>query len=83
MEYKFLNDSIIYSQDPDGNWIYKADNLTPFKKNGNLKKEYKDLPRYPVIVEWENKELKDYQNSLSEAIKDISIKLVSFNRQNL
>jgi hypothetical protein len=80
MEYKFLNDSIVYSQDKEGNWIYKAATSVPFKKNGNLKKVYRDEPRYPVIVQYESKELKDYQQSLSEAIKDISIKLVSFNR---
>ena len=80
MEYRFLNDSVIYSQSENGEWVYKSDNLTPFKKNGNLKKEYRDEPRFPVIISYESKELKDYQNSLSEAIKDISIKLVSFNR---
>ena len=72
--------NFIYNKDEKDNWVWKADNLTPFKKNGNLKKEYRDEPRFPVIISYESKELKDYQNCLSEAIKDISIKLVSFNR---
>lgn len=80
MEYKFLNGSIIYEQTENGDWVYKAANSVPFKKNGNLKKEYRDLPRFKCIVQYEDKELKDYQQSISEAIKDISIKLVSFNK---
>ena len=40
--------SFIYSKDEKDNWSYKAD-LAPFKKNGNLRKEYKDLPRFQVI----------------------------------
>lgn len=82
-EFKLLNDSMIAVQDDKGNWIYKANtenNLKPFKKNGALKKEYKDLPRYKAIAQYEAKEVKDYEANLAESIKDISIKLLSFSR---
>lgn len=69
--------SFIYSKDEKDNWSYKAD-LAPFKKNGNLRKEYKDLPRFPVIFTYEKKEVEDFEKGLGEAIKDISIRLLSF-----
>lgn len=60
-------------------WIYKAATNTPFKKNGNLRAIYHDLPRYPVIVAYEDQEEKDFNESLVQSIKDISLKLLSFN----
>jgi hypothetical protein len=80
IEYKLLNDSILASRDEKGVWIYKSNPQAPFKKNGNLKKEYKDLPRFPAIVEYEREEMKDFDRLLHESIKDISIKLLSFNK---
>lgn len=83
MEYKLLNDSMIASQDEKGNWIYKANEsnqLKPFKKNGSLKAVYHDLPRFKVIVEYEDQEEKDYSDLLSQAVKDISLKLISFSK---
>jgi len=70
--------NFIYSKDEKNGWIYKADYSGPFKKNGNLKKEYKDLPRFPVIFTYEKKEVEDFEKGLGEAIKDISIRLLSF-----
>lgn len=82
MEYKLLNDSVVATQDEKGNWIYKANTnqLKPFKKNGALKAQYKDLPRFHVIVEYEKKETTDFEANLAESIKDIAIKLLSFSR---
>ena len=70
-----------YSQDLNNNWIFKADRLTPFKKNGGLKKEYKDLPRFKVIVEYEEEQISEFKTLLSEGIQDISLKLLSFIKQ--
>jgi hypothetical protein len=78
MEYKLLNNGIIAFQNESGEWIYKANTLGPFKKNGSLKAQYKDLPRFKVIVDYEDQELKDFEQNLSESIKDISIRLLSF-----
>lgn len=69
-----------YNKDDQGNWVYKADKITPFKKNGNLKAQYKDLPRFKAIVQYENQEVKDFQNSLEQSIKDVSLKLISLTR---
>ncbi len=74
---------MVASQNEKGEWIYKANEsnqLKPFKKNGNLKAIYKDLPRFKAIVQFEDQEEKDYNESLSQAVKDISLKLISFNK---
>lgn len=84
MEFKLLNNTIIGSQDEKGNWIYKSNpdlKFLPFKKNGALKATYKDLPRYKAIVEYEQQEMKDFNNRIAEAVKDISLKLLSFSNQ--
>lgn len=70
-----------YVQADDGNWICKAESIGPFKKNGNLKKKYKDLPRFKAIVQYENREVNDFDSSLKSAIKDISFKLLSFSSE--
>lgn len=81
MEYKLLNNSILASQDEKRNWIYKAnENSGPFKKNGALKAQYKDLPRFKAIVQYEDQEMKDFEANLEQSIKDISIKLLSFSK---
>jgi len=78
MELKLLNNSIIASQDEKGTWIYKANEQTPFKRNGVLKKEYKDLPRFKAIVEYENEEVKDFNTLLEQSVKEVTQKLLSF-----
>ena len=70
-----------YSQDDEGNWIYRTTKITPFKKNGSLKTQYKDLPRFKAIVEYEDREEKEFNNLLEQSIKGISLKLLSFNNQ--
>lgn len=85
MELKLLNDSIIASLDDNGLWIYKANSdnkLKPFKKNGTLKAQYKDLPRFKIISEYEKKELDDYEKLLQESVRDISIKLSVFSNKH-
>ena len=41
---------------------------TPFKKNGNLKAQYKDLPRYKLIVTYE----KYFQNAFRHTIQTMT-----------
>lgn len=70
-----------YNFNEKGDWIYKAseqDLITPFKKNGVLKKQYKDLPRFKVIVNYEKSEVDFFSNLIADAVKDISLKLLSF-----
>lgn len=83
MEFKLLNNSMIASQDDQGNWVYKAnttDRLKPFKQNGNLKAQYKDLPRFKAIAQFEQRELNDFNFVLGNAVRDISVKLLSFSQ---
>ena len=77
MEFKLLNNSTTASF-KEGVWIYKASNQIPFKKNGALRKEYKDMPRFSVITEYENEEMKDFNTLLEQSVKEISQKLLSF-----
>ncbi len=80
MEENIKIGNFTYNKDEKGNWLWKAESLKPFKKNGNLKSAYHDLPRFKVIVEYENREIKDFQNSLEQSVKDISLKLLSFSK---
>ena len=65
------------SQDEKGNWIYKADDKQPLKKDGTLKAEYKDLPRYKVLIESEKKIQDQYSSTLELAVRTISSKVKS------
>lgn len=76
MEFNFLNGNLIASLE-NGDWVYKSNN-TPLKINSVLKAEYKDLPRYKVITEYEEDQINQFQNSLNTAIKYMAIKLKSF-----
>jgi len=57
-----------FSQDEKGNWLWKSEQ-TPFKKNGTLKAEYKDMPRLPAIMEIEQSWLKDFEKTINEGLK--------------
>lgn len=84
MEISLLNGSMIAIQDEKtGQWIYKANEsnqFKPFKKNGNLKSVYRDLPRFKAIVQYEQKELDDFSELLAQSVKDISLRLLSFSK---
>ncbi len=67
-----------YQQNDNLEWIYKANEQTPFKRNGVLKKEYKDSPRFKAIVEYENEEVKDFNTLLEQSVKEVTQKLLSF-----
>lgn len=69
-----------YQQNDKLEWVFKADKITPLKQNGTLKKEYKDLPRFKAIVQYENEELKDFDSLLEQSVKEISHKLLSFSQ---
>lgn len=80
MNFKLLNDSMLASQNEKGEWVYKAnpEYSVPFKKNKALKQHYKDMPRFNVIIEAEDKFMKDYNILVSESIKEMAQVLNSF-----
>jgi hypothetical protein len=79
LDFEVINiNNYIYKQNSEGVWIYKASNQIPFKKNGALRKEYKDMPRFSVIKEYEYQEQKDFNTLLEQSVKEISHKLLSF-----
>lgn len=78
-DFEVINiNNYIYKQNNEGIWIYKAGNQIPFKKNGALKREYKDMPRFSVIREYENEEVKDFNTLLEQSVKEVTQKLLSF-----
>lgn len=48
----------------------------PLKKDGTLKKKYKDMPRYKCILEYEKVLNLDYEDVLKNMLYDISEKAV-------
>ncbi len=75
-----LNDTI-KAELKEGKWIYKAnENLKLFKKNGVLKAVYQDLPRYPVIYKYEGNMKKEYRETLSVTVKQMTVKLIEFSQ---
>ena len=71
--------NFIAERNEKGEWLYKADQVKPFKKDGNLKAQYRDLPRFKAIMEYETVLNKQYQKTVIEqATKQIINKLLSF-----
>ena len=67
-----------FQQKEDGSWEYqpeesslllKAEN--PKKKDGTLKAKYKDLPRYKLIVTYEDHFKNEFNKTLSELNKEV------------
>lgn len=57
----------------DPNHLEKA--IQPFTKKGTLKKQFRDLPRYPVIFEYEKLFTDDYVKTLKGMTYDLSKKI--------
>ncbi len=57
-----------FKQDPQGNWIWKS--INPLTKKGNLKAEYKDLPRLKAIYQIEEQWTKDFESMVQEGLKE-------------
>lgn len=83
MDFKFLNDSILATQDEKGKWIYKANPeyaLVPFKKDGTLRQSYKDMPRFDAIIEAESKFMREYDKELKDSVLEMSQVLSTFGK---
>ena len=59
-------------------WFWKAKPQSPLKKDGRLKKEYKDRPRYKVIPEYEGKFKENYDKMLNSMTKEIGLTMKKF-----
>lgn len=75
-EYDFVS-----NKDGSWDWVLKAKRVTPLKKDGSLKAQYKDLPRYDVIYEWEDEVKQNYNKELKENLKEITKKLRDFSKK--
>lgn len=74
------NDFYTATLDTKGNWITKA-KLVPLKgKEGNDLK-YKDVPRFPVIYEYEDQFKDSYKNTLFSMVADIGKKLIQIHKR--
>ena len=67
---EFKIGAFTYYQNEKGEWLYKADNFRELKKDGSLKKKYKDLPRYDVIYEWEKEAKEEFKKTLINSVKE-------------
>lgn len=76
MKIDLNNITLDYTIDEKGNFIYKSINVVPFKKNGNLKAKYADLPRYKVILVYEQHTVDLFTKEvLLKSVKEINNKL--------
>lgn len=75
-DIKIDNDFYSASLNEKGQWVYKA-KILPVKDDG----KYKDVPRFPMIYEYEDEFKKLYSNQLKQMIVDITKKLIKFNKQ--
>lgn len=67
-----------YEQQEDGSWVYKADKSSILlqhenakKKDGKLKAQYKDLPRYKLIPVYEDHFRKEFNKMLTGTTKEV------------
>jgi hypothetical protein len=59
-----------YSKDEKGNFIYKAKDSKAINKKGNLKPQYKDLPRVKAIYSIEENWTKEFESIVIEGLKE-------------
>lgn len=69
-----LDEKFIAEKNDKGIWIYKANEILKQDKKV-LKKKYHDLPRYKIVVQYENEFKKETDNFLIELTKDLVKKL--------
>lgn len=73
------NVTLNYDYNEKGKIIYKASTIVPFKKNGALKAKYADLPKYKLILTYEDHTKKMFDNEvLLKSVKEINSKLKSY-----
>ncbi len=70
------NDFYTASLDEKGEWIFKS-KAPQLKLDG----KYRDVPRYPMIYEYENQFKKDYSNELVSMVTGIGKKLIEIYKQ--
>lgn len=59
-------------------WVYKANNNKALKKDGTLKAQYKDRPRYPVIYRYEGSAKKQFDNVIKDSVVQITKQLKQY-----
>jgi len=70
------NDFYSAEIDPKKGWIIKAKPMKLKKKVS----EYKDPPRFKMIIQYENEMKKNYQKSVANMTKDILSKIIEFSK---
>jgi hypothetical protein len=63
-------DNIEYSQDEKGQWVYKS---LPLKFPPIKKAQYKEKPRYKIILDWETEMQSDFNKIvLKSSVEEIT-----------
>lgn len=65
----------VFEQDQSGNWIHKAEQSKFKTKDGKLKAQYKDLPRYKLIYTYEDFFRSKFNQTLRAIAKDLKTKM--------
>jgi len=68
----------VFEQNEKGEWIYKAEDSKFKTQKGTLKAQYKDLPRYKLIYNYEDHFRAQFDNTLRQIQKDIKKKMEMF-----
>lgn len=76
------NDFYTSTLDENGNWITKA-KLLPLKSADGIDLKYKDVPRYPVIYEYEDEFKNSYKKTLNSMVLDIGKKLINIHKRQI
>ena len=69
--------NFVYFQNEKGEWLHKANDTKVLKKDGTLKAQYKDLPRYDIVYELEDDIKKDYKKTINTIAEEIVNKLLN------
>lgn len=73
-----LNNTYKAEKDDNGHWIYKANLEKIFTNKKILKKKYHELPRYKIVVEYENKFKEQYNTNTTTMVKELVKQLKDF-----
>lgn len=76
MEFEFGD--YIWQQDDEGNWTYKQKPKTNGAPRLATNAKYKDAPRYQVVIDYEKQVKNQFLHNVTDMIKDISKKVVTF-----
>lgn len=75
-EFEVCDGKFIAARDKKGLWLYKAVDSKLLKQDKKtLKKKYHDLPRFKVVLQYEEQFKNQFNSYVAEMAKDLTRKL--------